>query len=113
MRYLVAFLVHSTPAYPVAFASPAASANVFKVFRLPNSNKPVYIADGLSFLPPFLSSDFTIRRSSARETLCEILMTELGDSTHKSPYLIVSQIVFWTVFDLLMSLISFVRRMTI
>ena len=95
------------------FTVPVASANIFKIFRLPNLNKPVYIADGLSFLPPFLSSDFTIRRSSARETLCEILMTELGDSTHKSPYLIVSRFVFWSVFDLLISLISFVRRMTI
>lgn len=51
--------------------------------------KPVYTADGLSFLPPFLSEEFTIRRSSARESLTELMITELGDSTHKSPYLIV------------------------
>ncbi|KAK3177207.1 hypothetical protein OEA41_008536 [Lepraria neglecta] len=63
-----------------------------QIFRLPNLHKPVYSADGLSFLPPFLSTEFTIRRSSARESLTEILMTELGDSTHKSPYLILRSV---------------------
>ena len=63
---------------------------IYKIFRLPNLRKPVYCADGLSFLPPFLSTEFTVRRSSARESLKEILLAELGDATHKSPYLIVS-----------------------
>jgi len=63
---------------------------VAQIFRLPNLQKPVYVADGLGFLPPFLSTDFTVRRSSAKETLTEILVAELGDSTHKAPYLIVS-----------------------
>ena len=40
-------------------------------------------------MPPFLSPEFTARRSSAKETLTEILVAELGDSTHKSPYMIV------------------------
>lgn len=53
-------------------------------------NKPVYVAGGLAFLPPFLSSEFAIRRSSGREVLKEILVAELGDSAFKSPYLIVS-----------------------
>lgn len=59
-----------------------------QIFRLPNLKKAVYIADGLSFLPPFLSTEFTVRRSTARENLKEILLAELGDATHKSPYLI-------------------------
>lgn len=59
--------------------------------------KPVYVADGLSFLPPFLSREFTIRRSSARELLTELLVTELGDPTHKSPYLIVSAQPPWKI----------------
>ncbi|MCJ1464049.1 mRNA cleavage and polyadenylation factor subunit [Pseudocyphellaria aurata] len=59
-----------------------------QIFRLPNLKKGVYIADGLSFLPPFLSTEFTVRRSTARENLKEILIAELGDATHKSPYLI-------------------------
>ena len=63
---------------------------VYKIFRLSNLRKPVYCADDLSFLPPFLFTEFTIRRSSARESLKEILLAELGDATHKSPYLIVS-----------------------
>ena len=59
------------------------------MYRLPNLNKPVYLAEGLSFLPPFLSPEFTARRSSAKEALIEILVVELGDYTHKSPYMIV------------------------
>lgn len=59
------------------------------MFRLPNLKKPVFVADGLSFLPPFLSPEFTVRRSLAREHLTEILVAELGDSVYKSPYLIV------------------------
>lgn len=62
---------------------------MLQIFRLPNLQKPVYSTDGLSFLPPFLSTEFTIRRSSAKESLTEILVVELGDLTHKSPYLIV------------------------
>lgn len=60
------------------------------MYRLPNLNKPVYVANGLSFLPPFLSTEFTLRRSSGRDEIKEILVAELGDSTYKSPYLIVS-----------------------
>ena len=62
---------------------------VVQIFRLPNLQKPAYIADGIGFLPPFLSTDFAIRRSSAKEILSEILVAELGDSLHKTPYLIV------------------------
>ena len=61
-----------------------------QIFRLPNLQKPIYVADGIAFLPPFLSTDFAVRRSSAKENLSEILVAELGDSVHKSPYLIVS-----------------------
>ncbi|KAL9591984.1 MAG: hypothetical protein Q9179_007176, partial [Wetmoreana sp. 5 TL-2023] len=43
---------------------------------------------GLSLLPPFLSPDFSIRRNQAKEDLRELLVTELGDATHKTPYLI-------------------------
>ena len=57
---------------------------------MPNLHKPVYVAGGLSFLPPFLSPEFTARRSSAKENITEILVTEIGDSTHKAPYMIVS-----------------------
>lgn len=61
-----------------------------QVYRLPSLQKPVYTAEGLSFLPPFLSSEFAIRRSSARDSIVEILIAELGDAAwNASPYLIV------------------------
>ncbi len=65
---------------------------VSQVYRLPNLRKPVYVAEGFSFLPPFLSKDFTVRRSTAREKLTELLVADIGDMTNKSPYLIVSQV---------------------
>ena len=61
----------------------------FQIYKASDLSHPVYSANGLSFLPPFLSEDFTIRRSSAREILVEILVAELGDSVTKTPYLIV------------------------
>ena len=60
-----------------------------QIFRLPNTKQPLYTANGLSFLPDYLSTDFTVRRSNARESLVEILVAELGDATLRSPYLIV------------------------
>ncbi|MCJ1355725.1 MAG: mRNA cleavage and polyadenylation factor subunit [Icmadophila ericetorum] len=59
-----------------------------KIFRISDLDKPIYTADGLSFLPPFLSAEFTGRRSTARETLVDILVSELGDATAKAPFMI-------------------------
>ena len=53
-------------------------------------DKPVYAVDGLTFIPPFLAPDFTLRRNAARENVIEILLADLGDTVHKSPYLVVS-----------------------
>ncbi|KAG7005916.1 protein CFT1 [Physcia stellaris] len=64
------------------------NAGGLHVYRLPNLRKPVYVAEGLSFVPPFLSREFTVRRSTAREALTELIVTDLGDSTHKAPYLL-------------------------
>lgn len=50
----------------------------------------MYVAEGLSSIPPVLSPQYTARRSAAREILTEILVAELGDATSKAPYLIVS-----------------------
>jgi len=60
-----------------------------QIFRLSSLKKPVYTATGLNFLPLFLSEDFMVRRSAAKETLVEILVTEIGDSISKDPYMIV------------------------
>ena len=50
---------------------------------------PIYVAEGLSFLPPTLTADYAPRRSSAKATLTEILVADLGDMTSKTPHLIV------------------------
>lgn len=60
-----------------------------QVYRMPDLENPIYLAPGLGFLPPFLSVDFTVRRSNARERLMEILVADLGDKFHRSPFLIV------------------------
>ncbi|KAH7025390.1 CPSF A subunit region-domain-containing protein [Macrophomina phaseolina] len=59
------------------------------IFELPDLSKPVYVAASLGFLPPTLTADFTPRRSSSKAALTEVIVTELGDSTYKTPYLIV------------------------
>jgi hypothetical protein len=61
-----------------------------QVYELPDLGRPVYVAEGLSFVPPTISPQYTARRSAARETLTEILVAELGDATSRTPYLIVS-----------------------
>ena len=56
---------------------------------MPNFDNPVYVAPGLRFVPPFLSTDFSVRRSTARTELVEILVAELGDKFDRAPFLIV------------------------
>ncbi|KAL8732617.1 MAG: hypothetical protein Q9166_002592 [cf. Caloplaca sp. 2 TL-2023] len=63
-------------------------AGGLQIFRLPSLETSVYKADGLAFLPPFLTPEFWLRRSQAKEDLTEILVTELGDASHKAPYLV-------------------------
>ncbi|KAL8986399.1 MAG: hypothetical protein Q9177_004194 [Variospora cf. flavescens] len=60
-----------------------------QIFRLPSLGQWVYRAEGLSFLPPYLNPGFWARRSQAKEDLTELLVTEIGDASHKAPYLIV------------------------
>jgi len=61
-----------------------------QIYALPDLSKPVYVAEGLCFVPPVLSANYVARRSVARETLTEIIVADLGDEISKSPYLIVS-----------------------
>ncbi|KAI1497048.1 CPSF A subunit region-domain-containing protein [Biscogniauxia marginata] len=58
------------------------------VYSLSDLSTPIYVAEGLSFAPPILSVDFVARRGTARETLKEILVADLGDRTSSQPYLI-------------------------
>ncbi|OCK81251.1 hypothetical protein K432DRAFT_381504 [Lepidopterella palustris CBS 459.81] len=61
----------------------------FRIFDFSNLDKPSYIAEGLGFLPPTLTVDYAPRRSSARATLTEILVADLGDKISKSPHLFI------------------------
>lgn len=61
-----------------------------QIYALPNLSKPVYVAAGLTYVPPFLSADYAVRRGTVQETLTELLVADLGDTTATSPYLIVS-----------------------
>ncbi|KAI9163123.1 Protein cft1 [Paramyrothecium foliicola] len=58
------------------------------IYSLPDLSKPVYVAENLSYVPPFLSASYTVRRGAAREALTEILVADLGDNVSQSPYLI-------------------------
>jgi cleavage and polyadenylation specificity factor subunit 1 len=56
---------------------------------LPNLKKPIYSTDALPYLPGIITDEFIPRRNAARETITDVVMAEIGDSTSKSTYLIV------------------------
>ncbi|KFY53406.1 hypothetical protein V496_07618 [Pseudogymnoascus sp. VKM F-4515 (FW-2607)] len=58
------------------------------MYALPDMSKPIYQANGVSFIPTTISPDYAARRSTVSETLTEVLLADLGDATSKSPYLI-------------------------
>ncbi|CAH0048218.1 unnamed protein product [Clonostachys solani] len=64
------------------------SSGALHIYALPDLSKPVFVSDGLSYLPPFLSTDFTVRKGSPRDTFTECLVADLGDSVSQTPYLI-------------------------
>ncbi|KAJ4185032.1 mRNA cleavage and polyadenylation factor subunit [Fusarium falciforme] len=64
------------------------STGALHVYALPDLSKPVYVAEGLCYVPPYLSADYTLRRGLARENLRELLVADLGDTVSQSPYLI-------------------------
>jgi cleavage and polyadenylation specificity factor subunit 1 len=61
-----------------------------QIYALPNLSKAVFVAEGLTFVPPVLSAGYAARKSAARETITEIIVADLGDDVSKIPYLIVS-----------------------
>ncbi|KAI1103579.1 CPSF A subunit region-domain-containing protein [Jackrogersella minutella] len=64
-------------------------AGALHVYALPDLSKPVYVAEGLPFVPPILSANYAARRGTAKEVIKEILVADLGDMTSSYPYLIV------------------------
>ncbi|KAF1959333.1 protein CFT1 [Byssothecium circinans] len=58
------------------------------IFTMSNLERPSYVAEGLSFLPPILTTDYYARRSTAKANITEIIAADLGDTTSRSPHLI-------------------------
>ncbi|PSN69708.1 protein CFT1 [Corynespora cassiicola Philippines] len=59
------------------------------VYAMSNLEEPSYVAEGLGFLPPFLTPEYAARRSTAKAAITEILAADLGDLTSKAPHLII------------------------
>ncbi|CAK1363621.1 unnamed protein product [Cercospora beticola] len=58
------------------------------VFSLPEL-QPIYTAQNLSYLPPILAADAAARRVGTKDTLTELLVTNLGQRDATLPYLVV------------------------
>ncbi|XXH05671.1 hypothetical protein Hte_012106 [Hypoxylon texense] len=58
------------------------------MYALPDLSKPVYVAEGLPFVPAILSANYAARRGTAKDSIKEILVADLGDMTSSYPYLI-------------------------
>lgn len=69
-----------------------------RIFAMSQMEKPSYVAEALSFLPPLLTMDYAPRRSAAKATITEILAADLGDATSRSPHLIVGQLHFTQIY---------------
>ncbi|KAF4592153.1 Cleavage factor two protein 1 [Ophiocordyceps camponoti-floridani] len=65
------------------------SAGALHIYALPDLSKPIFVAESLTSIPPFLSADYTARRGASRESVSEILVADLGDAVSYSPYLVV------------------------
>ncbi|KAI1436886.1 CPSF A subunit region-domain-containing protein [Xylaria sp. CBS 124048] len=59
------------------------------VYALSDLTTPIYVTEGLSYLPPILSADYAARRGTSRDSCREILVADLGDNTSYYPYLII------------------------
>ncbi|KAF2281188.1 uncharacterized protein EI97DRAFT_389622 [Westerdykella ornata] len=60
-----------------------------KIFSMSDLDQPGFVAEGLTFLPPLLTADYTSRKNAGKAAITEILAADLGDTVSKSPHLIV------------------------
>ncbi len=86
--WLSASLFKST-SFTEVFAFLLTPEGGLRVFAMSDIEKPCYVAEALSFLPPVLAMDYVPKRSAIKATITEILAADLGDATTKSPHLIV------------------------
>ncbi|EAQ93478.1 hypothetical protein CHGG_01713 [Chaetomium globosum CBS 148.51] len=66
------------PAQAILVFLLSASGSLY-IYRLPDLSKPVYVAEGLSYIPPGLSADYSARKGTAKETVAEILVADLAN----------------------------------
>ncbi|KAF2013333.1 protein CFT1 [Aaosphaeria arxii CBS 175.79] len=59
------------------------------MFAMSDLETPCYVAEGLSFLPPFLTPEYAARRGNAKAAITELLIADIGDATSKTPHLII------------------------
>jgi len=59
-----------------------------RIYHLSDLSTVAYSSEGLSYTPSTFGSDFVVRRAATKETLTEILIADIGDTTHSSPYLV-------------------------
>ncbi|KAK8928059.1 Protein cft1 [Metarhizium anisopliae] len=65
------------------------SVGALHVYALPDVSRPVFVAEALTSIPPFLSAAFVARKGASKESITEILVADLGDAISQTPYLIV------------------------
>lgn len=59
------------------------------IFAMSDLSRPSYVAEGLSFLPSILTSDYYARRSTAKAAITELVAADIGDTTSRSPHLVI------------------------
>ncbi|KAG5914028.1 hypothetical protein E4U42_000727, partial [Claviceps africana] len=65
------------------------STGALHVYSLLDLSRPVFEAEALTSIPPYLSADFVVRKGASKESVAEILVADLGDAVSQTPYLIV------------------------
>ncbi|KAG5972297.1 hypothetical protein E4U55_000857 [Claviceps digitariae] len=65
------------------------STGALHVYSLLDLSRPVFEAEALTSIPPYLSADFVVRKGASKESISEILVADLGDAVSQTPYLIV------------------------
>ncbi|KAF9736001.1 mRNA cleavage and polyadenylation factor subunit [Paraphaeosphaeria minitans] len=59
------------------------------IFATSDMSRPAYVAEGLAFLPKFLTAEYYPKRNTSKSIITEIIAADIGDSTLRSPHLIV------------------------
>jgi cleavage and polyadenylation specificity factor subunit 1 len=87
-KWLSGCLYQSEATNYQAFAFLLTAEGGLRIFDLSDLTKPAYASEGLSYVPSTFGPDFVVRRAATKETLTEILVTDIGDAIHANPYLI-------------------------